>query len=213
MHCAFYLKLHFNGKEINIGPCSNCIATWEPLFVFVFQLPGTMCSDHLLLKALENQAYIIMILLSLCGIKIFLGISTIVYIFYPNIESFLRRTRDKVDVDDEMSIGNHIERNDEMLSNIEKQVPVLFVEDEKKSQEINYCQKRKAQKIDEIFGLHATIQWTYGENTSCSYLVILPVGKPIWHYQIFAKLNTTSLPPSRYWQYSNVITNYFLTII
>ena len=154
------IKLHFNGKEINIGPCSNCIATWEPLFVFVFQLPGTMCSDHLLLKALENQAYIIMILLSLCGIKIFLGISTIVYIFYPNIESFLRRTRDKVDVDDEMSIGNHIERNDEMLSNIEKQVPVLFVEDEKKSQKINYCQKRKAQKTDEIFGLHATIQWT-----------------------------------------------------
>ena len=117
-----------------------------------------MCSDHLLLKALENLAYIIMILLSLCGIKIFLGISTIVYIFYPNIESFLRRTRDKVDVDDEMSIGNHIERNDEMLSNIEKQVPVLFVEDEKKNQEINYSQKRKAQKIDEIFGLHATIQ-------------------------------------------------------
>ena len=98
-----------------------------------------------------------MILLSLCGIKIFLGISTIVYIFYPNIESFLRRTRDKVDVDDEMSIGNHIERNDEMLSNIEKQVPVLFVEDETKSQEIQ-CQRRKAQKIDEIFGLHATIQ-------------------------------------------------------
>ena len=207
MHCAFYLKLHFNGKEINIGPCSNCIATWEPLIVFVFQLPGTMCSDHLLLKALENQAYIIMILLSLCGIKIFLGISTIVYIFYPNIENFLRRTRNKADVDDEMSIGNHIGSDD-----IEKQVPVLFVEDETKSQEIQ-CQRRKAQKIDEIFGLHATIQWTYGENTSCSYLVILPVGKPFWHYQIFAKLNTTSLPPSRYWQYSNVITNYFLTII
>ena len=94
-----------------------------------------------------------MILLSLCGIKIFLGISTIVYIFYPNIENFLRRTRNKADVDDEMSIGNHIGSDD-----IEKQVPVLFVEDEKKSQEINYCQKRKAQKIDEIFGLHATIQ-------------------------------------------------------
>ena len=94
-----------------------------------------------------------MILLSLCGIKIFLGISTIVYIFYPNIENFLRRTRNKADVDDEMSIGNHIGSDD-----IEKQVPVLFVEDEKKSQEINYCQKRKAQKIDEIFGLHVTIQ-------------------------------------------------------
>ena len=99
-----------------------------------------------------------MILLSLCGIKIFLGISTIVYIFYPNIENFLRRTRDKVDVDDEMSIGNHIESDDQMLSNIEKQVPVMFVEDETKIQEINYCQKRKAQKTDEIFGLHATIQ-------------------------------------------------------
>ena len=98
-----------------------------------------------------------MILLSLCGIKIFLGISTIVYIFYPNIENFLRRTRDKDDVDDEISIGTHIE-SDQMLSNIEKQVPVLFVENETKSQEINYCQKRKAQKIDEIFGLHATIQ-------------------------------------------------------
>ena len=94
-----------------------------------------------------------MVLLSLCGIKIFLGISTIVYIFYPNIENFLRRTRNKADVDDEMSIGNHIGSDD-----IEKQVPVLFVEDEKKSQEINYCQKRKAQKTDEIFGLHATIQ-------------------------------------------------------
>ena len=93
-----------------------------------------------------------MVLLSLCGIKIFLGISTIVYIFYPNIENFLRRTRNKADVDDEMSIGNHIGSDD-----IEKQVPVLFVEDETKSQEIQ-CQRRKAQKIDEIFGLHATIQ-------------------------------------------------------
>ena len=134
-----------------------------------------------------------MILLSLCGIKIFLGISTIVYIFYPNIESFLRRTRDKVDVDDEMSIGNHIERNDEMLSNIEKQVPVMFVEDETKIQEINYCQKGKHKKLMK----YLVFMQLYNE-PCCSYLVLLPVGKPIWHYQVFAKLNTTSLPPSRY---------------
>ena len=117
-----------------------------------------MCSDHLLLKALENQAYIMMILLFLCGIKMFLGISTILYLFYPNIKSYLRRTKDKIKVDDEISICNYTVNDDQKLSNMEKQVPVLSLVDEKKSQEINYCQKRKAQKIDEIFGIHTTIQ-------------------------------------------------------
>ena len=119
-----------------------------------------MCSDHLLLKALENQAYIMMILLFLCGIKMFLGISTILYLFYPNIKSFLRRTKDKLNVDDEMSICNYKVNDDHKLSNLERQVPVLSLVDETKSQaqDVNYHQTRRESKIDTIFGLHATMQ-------------------------------------------------------
>ena len=131
--------------------------TSEPI-VFVLQLPGTMCSDNLLLKALENQAFIMMILLFLCGIKMFLGISTILYLFYPNIKSFLRRTKDKLNVDDEMSICSYKVNDDQKLSNMEKQVPVLSLVDETKSQIINYHQTRRESKIDTIFGLHATLQ-------------------------------------------------------
>ena len=99
MNNEYFVKIisvrrEINRIDINIGPCSTCIVTLEPFIVFVLQLPGTMCSDNLLLKALENQAFIMMILLFLCGIKMFLGISTILYLFYPNIKSFLRRTKD-----------------------------------------------------------------------------------------------------------------------
>ena len=88
----------------------------------------------------------------------FLGISTILYLFYPNIKSYLRRTKDKIKVDDEMSIRNYTVNDDQKLSNMEKQVPVLSLVDEKKSQEINYHQTRRESKIDTIFGLHATLQ-------------------------------------------------------
>ena len=99
-----------------------------------------------------------MILLFLCGIKMFLGISTILYLFYPNIKSYLRRTKDKIKVDDEMSICNYTVNDDQKLSNMEKQVPVLSLVDEKKSPEINHQQTRRESKIDTIFGLHATLQ-------------------------------------------------------
>ena len=131
--------------------------TLEPI-VFVLQLPGTMCSDNLLLKALENQAFIMMILLFLCGIKMFLGISTILYLFYPNIKGFLRRTKDKLNADDEMSVCNYKVNEDQKLSNLERQVPVLSLVDETKSQDVNYHQTRRESKIDTIFGLHATMQ-------------------------------------------------------
>ena len=88
----------------------------------------------------------------------FLGISTILYLFYPNIKSFLRRTKDKLNVDDEMSICSYKVNDDQKLSNMEKQVPVLSLVDETKSQIINYHQTRRESKIDTIFGLHATLQ-------------------------------------------------------
>ena len=88
----------------------------------------------------------------------FLGISTILYLFYPNIKSFLSSSKDKLNVDDEMSVCNYKVNDDQKLSNLERQVPVLSLVDETKSQDVNYHQTRRESKIDTIFGLHATLQ-------------------------------------------------------
>ena len=59
-----------------------------------------MENNQEILRVLENQSYIIFILASLCGIKIFLGIFTILYLFFPNIESAMTREKIKLEMED-----------------------------------------------------------------------------------------------------------------
>ena len=111
-----------------------------------------------ILRVLENQTYIIIILASLCGIKIFLGIFTFLYLFYPNIESAITREKIKLEVED-MDMKICIDRGDEdQISNMEKQLPVISVVDETRSRQTRYKLIEREQKIDRLFSLHATIQ-------------------------------------------------------
>ena len=118
-----------------------------------------MENNQEILRVLENQTYIIIILASLCGIKIFLGIFTILYLFYPNIETAMTREKIKLEVED-MDMKICIDRGveDQMISNMEKQWPVLSVVDETRSRQNKYKLIEREQKIDRLFSLNATIQ-------------------------------------------------------
>ena len=113
-----------------------------------------MENNQELLKVLENQTYIIIILASLCGIKIFLGISTIIYLFYPNIESAMIRDKIELEMED-MNMKICIDRadDDQMISNMEKQLPILNVVDETetKTRETKYKLIDRELKIDRLF--------------------------------------------------------------
>ena len=120
-----------------------------------------MENNQELLKVLENQTYIIIILASLCGIKIFLGISTIIYLFYPNIESAMIRDKIELEMEDmDMKICIDRADDDQMISNMEKQLPILNVVDETetKTRETKYKLIDRELKIDRLFSFHATIQ-------------------------------------------------------
>ena len=118
-----------------------------------------MENNQEILRVLENQTYIIIILASLCGIKIFLGIFTILYLFYPNIENAMTREKIKLEVEDiEMKICIDRGVEDQMISNMEKQWPVLSVVDETRSRQTKYKLIEREQRIDRLFSLNATIQ-------------------------------------------------------
>ena len=110
-----------------------------------------MENNQEILRVLENQTYIIIILASLCGIKIFLGIFTILYLFYPNIETAMTREKIKLEVED-MDMKICIDRGveDQMISNMEKQWPVLSVVDETRSRQTKYKLIEREQRIDRL---------------------------------------------------------------
>lgn len=117
-----------------------------------------MENNQEILRVLENQSYIIFILASLCGIKIFLGIFTILYLFFPNIESAMTREKIKLEMEDmDMKICIDTGDEDQMISNMEKQLPVLSVVNETKSSQTEYKLIKREKKIDKLFSFHATI--------------------------------------------------------
>ena len=112
-----------------------------------------------ILRVLENQTYIIIILASLCGIKIFLGIFTILYLFYPTMESAMTREKIELEMED-MDMNICIDRRDEdqMISDMEKQLAVLSVVNETRRRQTKYKLIEREQKIDRLFSFYATIQ-------------------------------------------------------
>ena len=87
-----------------------------------------------------------------------MGISTIIYLFYPNIESAMIRDKIELEMED-MDMKICIDRGDEdQISNMEKQLPVISVVDETRSRQTRYKLIEREQKIDRLFSFHATIQ-------------------------------------------------------